>query len=149
MLRRPPRLFARAVDESALEAHAHQPSLHLLLGHTLVMYIELSAQFVRLFFRRSVTQEISTADFRSGQVLQQVRLSQGRVKLYMKMETTVVAAIHRSLVQWHDIGEGHLPKIIKLDQDFFEHFSKVAHLAIRKPGYVRMGGLRRHKDLIG
>src|SRR6266850_7589829 len=119
MLRRPPHLFARAVDELALATHAHQPSLHLLPGHALVMYIELCAQFVRLFFRRSVTQEIPTANFRSGEVLQQVRLSQGRVKLYMKMETTVVAAFHRSLVQWHDIGEGHLPKIIKLDQDSF------------------------------
>src|SRR2546425_1120206 len=105
MLRRPPRLFARAVDELALAAHAHQPSLHLLPGHALVVYIELRAQFVRLFFRRSVTKEISTANFRSGQVLQQVRLSQGRVKLYMKMETTVVAAIDWSLMKWHDIGK--------------------------------------------
>src|SRR5260370_40671277 len=115
MLQRPPRLFARAVDELALATHAHRPSLNLLLRHALVMYIELSAQFFRLFFRRSVTQEISAADFGSGQVLQQVWFSQGRVKLYLKMETTVVGAGHRSLVQWHDIGEGHRPTSMKLD----------------------------------
>src|SRR5712664_4441691 len=69
----------------------------------LIVHFRLGAQFGCSLLRRSVTQKIAAANFRPGQILQQIRFAERRVELDMEMERAVVATISRSLVQRHDV----------------------------------------------
>src|SRR5829696_1736978 len=50
------------------------------------------AQLGGLLLRRRVAQEISAADLRAGEVLQQVRLPKGRVELDVEVEAGISAS---------------------------------------------------------
>src|ERR1041384_1412878 len=90
------------------------------------MRVWLCAQFRSLLFRRSVGKKVTTSDFRTGQILEQIWATQRRMKLDVEMETRVVAAVSRRLVQRHYIREGHLPKIIELHQHLLQQRREVA-----------------------
>src|SRR5689334_200113 len=62
------------------------------LFDTLVMLMRQGQKFRRLLLGRSIAQKISPADFRPGQILQQVRFAQGRMKFNMEVKATVVAS---------------------------------------------------------
>src|SRR5262249_4613893 len=87
----------------------------------LVVDIRKRLQFSRLFFGRRIAEEISAADLRPGEVLQQIWLSQRWVKLNVKMKTAVVFSVSRRLTQRHDIWERHSPQIVEFHQDCLQN----------------------------
>src|SRR6266536_2185753 len=65
------------------------------------------------------------------------------------MKAAIVSAICRRLMQRHDVREGHLPEVIKLDQHLFKHVGEVAHLIARECCKARVSCIWRDKYLVG
>src|SRR5687767_1588591 len=108
----------------------------------------LGAKFFCFFFRRRVRKEVTTADFRSRQILKQTRTAQWRVKLDVEVKTRIVAAIGRRLMQRHHVGKRHLPKVVEPDENLFQQCPKVAEFIVRERGDAAMSCFWRHKNLI-
>src|SRR5436190_14590696 len=74
-----------------------------------VVHARQRPQLSGLLFRRSITQKISAADLGSGEILQEIRPAQRRMKLDVKMKVAIIAAIRRRLMQRHHVRKRHLP----------------------------------------
>src|SRR5215813_14575175 len=68
-----------------------------------VMHRGEPAQFRRFLFGGSIAEKDTAANLRPGQILQEIRPSQRRVKLDMKMKAAIIAAVGRRLMQRHDV----------------------------------------------
>src|SRR5689334_17444870 len=58
-----------------------------------IVNIRSTAKLFGFFFRGGVAQEVPAADFRTRQILEQIRLTQWRMKLDVKVKARVVAAV--------------------------------------------------------
>jgi hypothetical protein len=94
------------------------------------MHVRDRAQFWCLLLGRSVAEKVAAADFRPGEVLQQVRSAKRRMKLDVKVKGAVVAIVGGRLVQRHDVGKGRLPKVVKTYHRIFQHVSEIACLSV-------------------
>src|SRR4051812_25932034 len=68
----------------------------------------------RLLFGRCVAEKVAAANLRAGEVLQQVRTAQRRVKLDMEVEPCRLS-LHPRLMQRHDVRKRHAPEIVEPD----------------------------------
>src|SRR6266508_170321 len=112
------------------------------------MNLRLRAQLGRLLFRRRVAQEIAAADLGAGQILQQVRAPQRRMKLDVEMEPAVVVPVGRRLVQRHHIRERRPPQVVELHQKAFERFGEISQLGLAERRNARVRGFRRDESLV-
>src|SRR5262249_20818966 len=113
-----------------------------------VMNIRLRAQFGGFLFRRCVAQEIAAADLGTGQILQQVRATQRRMKLEVEMEPAMVAPVGRRLVQRHHVRERPPPQVVELHQKTFERLGEIAQLRLAERRDARMRSFRRDESLV-
>ena len=86
----------------------------------------LSFELLGFLLGACVTEKIAAADFRPGQVLQQVGLSHGGMKFYVKVETAMAGRAGGSLVQSHHVGKRNIPKVVELDQNLLKYLREIA-----------------------
>src|SRR5687767_14903197 len=91
----------------------------------------IGSEVLLLFFGRCVRKEVTTADFRSRQILKQTGTAQWRMKLDVEVKTRMVAAIGWRLMQRHHVRKGHLPKVVEPDENLFQQCRKVAEFIRR------------------
>src|SRR4029079_4493936 len=70
------------------------------------------------------------------------------MKLDVKMETRIVTAVGRRLMQRHHVREGHLPKVIELHQHLLQQRREVAEFVAAECGDARMRRFGSNKDFI-
>src|SRR5690349_2655779 len=70
------------------------------------------------------------------------------MKFDVEMETRIIAAVSRRLMQRHHVWEGHLPEIIKLYEDLLQQRREVAELIAAQRRDTRMRGFRSDKHLV-
>src|SRR5882672_10853482 len=114
-----------------------------------IMNLRLRAQFGGFLFGRCVAQKIAAADLRPRQVFQQVRTTQRRMKLDVEMESAMIAAVGRRLVQRHDVRERHSPQVVELRQKTFERLGEIAQLRPAERRNARVRSLRRDEHFVG
>src|SRR5262249_13037242 len=120
-----------------------------VLPQLFVMSLRLRAQLGGFLFGRRVAQKIPSADLRSRQILQQIWTAQRRMKLDVKMEPSMIAAVGRRLVQRHDVGERHSPQVVELRQKTFERFGEILQLRPAERRNTLMRSLRRDEHFVG
>src|SRR4051812_17555911 len=107
---------------------AHFPNSSSAGPRDFVVDIGKAAKLLGLVFRQRVAEKISAADFRTGQIFQEIRLAQRRMKFDMKVKSAVVASVGWSLVQRHHIGERYAPEIVVTNGHDFQRLGKIMQL---------------------
>src|SRR5262245_37557117 len=138
----------RQVITKARKVFMFPPVESEVLSRLFVMNLRLRAQFGGFLFGRRVAQKIAAADFGTGQVLQQVRTAQRRMKLDVEMEPAVIVHVGRRLVQQHHIGERRPPQVVELHQKAFERSGEIAQFGLAERRDARVRGFRRDEDLV-
>src|SRR5690348_14051065 len=80
----------------------------------------LRAKLCSLLLRTRVAEKIAAADLRPGEVLDEARLSQRRMKLNMKVEARC-GSRGRRLVERHDVWKRRPPEIVEPYEHAPEH----------------------------
>ena len=107
------------------------------------MQVRQCSQLGRLFFRNGVAQEITASNLGSGQVFEQVRFSQRRMKLDVKVKAAMVSTVSRRLVKRHDVRKAHAPQVVELDQDTLQGIGEIDNFSVAERRDVRPGRFRR------
>src|SRR5262245_38131271 len=113
-----------------------------------VVSLRLRAQFGGFLFRRRVAQKIAAADLGAGQVLQQVRTAQRRMKLDVEMESAMIAPVGRRLMQRHHIRKRRSPQVVEFHQKAFERLCEVAQFRLAERSDARARGFWRDEGFV-
>ena len=71
------------------------------------------------------------------------------MKLDVKVEPGILAAVGRRLVQRHHVRKRHLPQVVEAHEHVLEHGGEVPSLGRGQCGQARVRRLRRDEDFVG
>src|SRR5689334_6261239 len=91
------------------------------------MDVGQTSKLQRLVLRQRVAEKVSATDFRTGQIFQEVRLAQGRMKFDMEMKTPVIGSIGWSMMQRHHVRKWHAPEVVVPHEHDLQRLGKVTH----------------------
>src|SRR5262245_28570135 len=94
----------------------------------LVVDVRLRTKLCGLLLGRRVTQEITTSNLGPREIFQQIGPPQWWMYLDVKMKPLIAYSVGRGLVQRHDIGKRHLPKVVEHHKRLLQRFSKLRYL---------------------
>src|SRR5215207_5558178 len=109
---------SKSVRSSGAGCPSSAPSVstNALTPGVLVVDVGRGAQLGRLLLGGGVAQKVPAADLGAGEVLQEVRPAERRVELDVEVETRIIPAVGRRLMQRHHVGERYLPEVVELDE---------------------------------